>query len=181
MANHFLALDISDEERHRLVAVLGTSGASDAVPGRRVPVANWHITLRFLGDLTDVRIETLIARLDGTLAVDPTRVWVDGIGAFPKPSKASVVFCSVDDPQGVLGALAGLCEEAAIDVGCEPEDRPFHPHLTLSRLRPPIDLRHSLSMIELSRVPIDVEAVSLMRTKSVRGGVEYDRIERIDL
>jgi 2'-5' RNA ligase len=181
MANHFLALDISDEERHRLASVLGSSGASDAIPGRRVSVANWHITLRFLGDLTDVRVETVIARLDGSLAVAPGRVWLDGVGAFPRPSKASVAFCSVDDPQDVLGALSGLCEEAAIDIGCEPEDRPFHPHLTLSRLRPPIDLQRALSMIELFRVPVDVDAVSVMRTKSVRGGVAYDRLERIEL
>ena len=35
-----------------------------------------------------------------------------------------------------LGTLAAAAEEAAQAVGYEPEDRPYHPHLTLSRIRP---------------------------------------------
>ncbi len=181
MANHFLAIDAADEDRHRLATVLGDVGASVVIPGRRVPIDNWHITVRFLGDLTDLQVEMLMGSLDETLAVEPGRVWLDGIGAFPKPSKASVVYCSVDDPGGLLGRVAGLCEEASLDAGLEPEDRPFHPHLTLSRVRPPVDVRHALAGIDRFRIPLDVTAVTLMRTRSVRGGVTYERVDQISL
>jgi 2'-5' RNA ligase len=181
MANHFLAVDASDEDRHRLATVLGDVGASDVIPGRRVPIENWHITVRFLGDMTDLAVETLMGRLDETLAVEPGRVWLDGIGAFPKPSKATVVYCSVDDPQSLLDRVAGLCEEASLDAGLEPEDRPFNPHLTLSRVRPQVDLRYALAGIDPFRIPLDVTAVTMMRTRSIRGGVTYERVDRITL
>jgi 2'-5' RNA ligase len=181
MSGQFLAVDLAGEERHRLATVLGDSGISDRLSGRRVPIANWHITVRFLGEVTDVQGETLMGRLDETLAVDSHRVWLDGIGAFPKPSKASVAFCSIDDPADVLGLLAALCDEAAVDVGLEPEDRSFVPHLSLSRIRPPMDLRKVIDSIEFQRIPIEVTSVTLMRTTSVRGGVRYDRVDRIDL
>lgn len=181
MASHFLAVDLSDDQRHELATLLRDAGASDAIPGRRVPAENWHITVRFLGETSDVQSETLMANLDGALGVGPGRAWLDGIGAFPKPSKASVVYCPVDDAEGVLGLLAGLCDEAAIDVGFEPEDRPFVPHLTLARVRPPIDLRNAIAGIASIRVRVDVTAVTLMRTRSIRGGVTYDRLDRFDL
>jgi 2'-5' RNA ligase len=181
MSNQFLAFDLADEERHSVAAALAVSGASDGVPGRRIPIINWHTTLRFLGEVSDVQAENLLGRLDATLDVGPGRVWLDGIGAFPKSSRASVAFCSIDDPEGVLTVLAGLCDEAAIDVGLEPDDRPFVPHLTLSRIRPPQDLRLVMANIDLPRIPLDVTAVTLMRTRSIRGGVEYDRIDRLDL
>ena len=179
MANHFLAVDLADEARHRLAAVLTGSHATEVIPGRRVPIDNWHITIRFLGDVTDLQLELLMGRLDESVATDPDRVWLDGIGAFPKPSNASVVYCSVDDRDGLLSHLAGVCEEASVDIGLEPEDRPFHPHLTLSRVRPPIDLRRELDRIDPFRVALDVTALTLMRTRSVRGGVVYDRVDQL--
>jgi 2'-5' RNA ligase len=181
MANHFLAVDLADEARHGLAAVLTDSHATDGIPGRRVPIDNWHITVRFLGDVTDLQLELLMGRLDETVAADPDRVWLDGIDAFPKPSNASVVYCSVDDREDLLGHLAGLCEEAAVDIGLEPEDRPFHPHLTLSRVRPPVDVQRVFDGIDPFRVALDVTTVTLMRTRSVRGGVIYDRIDQLAL
>jgi len=181
MANLFLAVDLSDDERHALAAILGDSGASDVVPGRRVPIENWHMTLRFLGEITEVQAETVMARLDDTLTMGPGRIWLDGLGAFPKVSKASVIHCPVRDPAGLLDVLAATCDEAAVDAGLEHEDRPFMPHMTLARVRPPVDVRRTIAGVEPFSVPVDVICVTLMRSRSVRGGVSYDRVQRIEL
>jgi 2'-5' RNA ligase len=181
MANLFLAVDPSDEDRHALGSVLADSGASGVIPGRRVPIDNWHVTLRFLGTMTEVQTEMLVARLDETLTIQPGRVWLDGLGAFPKLARATVIYSTVSDPTGTLDALAAECDEAAVDVGLSAEDRPFTAHLTLARVRPPIDVRHVLAGVAPFSVPFDVSTVTLMRTRSVRGGVSYDRVERIEL
>lgn len=181
MANLFLAVDPSDGDRHALASVLAESGASGVIPGRRVPIDNWHVTLRFLGSITEVRTDMLVARLDETLAVEPGRVWLDGLGAFPRLARATVIHSTVRDPAGTLDVLAAECDEAAVDVGLDSEDRPFTAHLTLARVRPPLDVRHVLAGVAPFSVPIDVSAVTLMRTRSVRGGVSYDRVERIEL
>jgi 2'-5' RNA ligase len=107
----------------------------------------------------------------------PSRVWCDGLGAFPRPSRAGVVFISVDDPTGILGHLAAVCDEAAIDAGFQPEDRPYVPHLTLSRLRPAIDLRSLFAAFGEFRVPVAVRAITLFRT----AGSRYDVIDTLPL
>jgi 2'-5' RNA ligase len=105
------------------------------------------------------------------------RVWCDGLGSFPRPSKASVVYLRVDDPTGILNYLAAVCDEAAIDAGFGPEGRPFVPHVTLSRLRPPIDARGLMDGFGEFRSPIAVRAITLMRSR----GSRYETVDTVPL
>ena len=116
-------------------------------------------------------------RLSDTVSASPSRVWCEGLGAFPRPSRAGVVFAAVDDPTGILDHLAGVCEEAAIDAGFEPEDRPYVPHLTLSRLRPALDVRALFAAFGEFRVPIKVRAITLLRTNDSH----YDTLDTLPL
>ncbi len=115
--------------------------------------------------------------LSESISASPSRVWCDGLNAFPRPSRAGVVFVGVDDPTGILDHLAAVCEEAAIDAGFEPEDRPYVPHLTLSRLRPALDVRALFAAFGEFRVPITVQAITLLRTN----GARYDTVDTLPL
>jgi len=117
-----------------LSRALSDANSGRPIPGRRPPTENWHVTLRFLGECGDHQTDLMMHSLSESISASPSRVWCDGLNAFPRPSRAGVVFVGVDDPTGILDHLAAVCEEAAIDAGFEPEDRPYVPHLTLSRL-----------------------------------------------
>jgi len=174
--NVFLAVDLTDTSRHALASTLSESGAAVRIPGRRTRPNNWHITLRFLGEATEVETDRLAERTESLLKLfAPGRgaVSVDGLGAFPRPAKATVLFASIADRSGLLAALAGICDEAATDVGFEPEGRPFVPHLTLSRIRPPRDLRSLVDRLELVPVKIDVTAVTMFETAETPNGITY--------
>ncbi|MCL1600326.1 MAG: RNA 2',3'-cyclic phosphodiesterase [Actinomycetia bacterium] len=178
MSGHaFLAADLSSEERHSLSHALSDANSGRPIPGRRPPAENWHITLRFLGECGDPQTDLVMHRLSDTVSASPSRVWCEGLGAFPRPSRAGVVFAAVDDPTDILGHLAGVCEEAAIDAGFEPEDRPYVPHLTLSRLRPALDVRSLFAALGEFRVPIKVRAITLLRTN----GPRYDTLDTLPL
>lgn len=182
MSDHaFLAVDLSSDERHALSAALTEAGPGRPVPGKRPRSENWHITLRFLGECTESEAERIMFSLAETLDIAPTRVWCDGLGCFPRTSKAGVIYVAVDDPTDVLGYLAGVCNEAATDAGFEAEDRPFVPHLTLSRLRPASDVRSLLDGYSDFRVPVAVNEITLFRTRRTRSGVCHDAVDRVVL
>jgi len=180
MGNVFLAVGLSDDERHRIAAVLSNEGLAQAVPGRRTRPQDWHLTLCFVGEASETAIDLLAERTEAHLDAAGFRVALNRIGAFPRPSKATVVFLGVEDPTGGLAALAGQCRAAAEDAGFDVDARPFVPHLTLSRVRPPTAV-HKLIAREIPAIPLSVSAVSMFRTERVKGSVRYEPMHRFVL
>ncbi|MEN8239551.1 MAG: RNA 2',3'-cyclic phosphodiesterase [Actinomycetota bacterium] len=182
MSGHtFLAVDLSDTERHALSAALAEASPGTQLPGKRPPPRNWHITLRFIGECSDVDADRIIYEVSRDLVATPGRVFVTGLGAFPRASRASVLYAAIDDRDGLLDHLSGVCEAAVRNIGFAPEERPFVPHLTLSRLRPPNDVRRLIDAFAPFRAPVDVTAITLFRTHPSDGGIRYDPIDTVAL
>jgi len=177
----FLAVDLTSETRHALSAALAEASPGPPVPGKRPPPENWHITLRFLGDCDELTTDSILRELDEMPAMSGGVVHAGGLGAFPRASKASVLYVIVADDEGLLASLSSVCEEAAREVGFEPQERPFVPHLTLSRLRPAIDLRRVVESFASFRVALDVSHVTLFRTRRTRTGIRYEAVNSIAL
>lgn len=121
-----------------VVLALADRLSSLEIPGKPVPPPNWHVTLRFVGRVDDVSYDRWLGTLDQVTSM-PMRIGLDGLGAFPKPPRATVLWAGVDAPG--LEDLAGAIEEATQIAGLPAEERPFRPHLTLARIRPPEDVR----------------------------------------
>jgi 2'-5' RNA ligase len=177
----FFAVDLSDEARHAISAALADASAGKPIPGTRPPVRNWHITLRFIGECSDVDADRVAYEVERNLSAVPARVYVSGLAAFPRAARATVLFAAVDDPEDLLAHLASVCETAARDIGMDPEERRYTPHLTLSRLRPPMDLRRLIDSFAPFRVPITVDTVTLFRSGRTRSGITYTPLHTIDL
>lgn len=182
MSDHaFLAVDLTSETRHMLSAALAEASPGPPVPGKRPPPENWHITLRFLGECDEPTADRVLRELDETLTMTGGVVHAGELGAFPHASKAATLYVSLADDEGLLSALATVSEDAAREVGFSPDERPFVPHITLSRLRPAKDLRRFVESFASFRVPVEVSAVTMFRTHRVRGGVRYDAVDRVSL
>jgi 2'-5' RNA ligase len=116
-------------------------------PAARVrwsPPANLHITTRFIGEWPAERLpelETALAALPGLLPGDGAiPIQVRKLGFFPNPRAPRVFWAGVDASPG-LAALALETDRAVATLGLEPEGRPFSPHLTLARIKEPVDLQ----------------------------------------
>lgn len=182
MSDHaFLAVDLRAEERHSLAAALTDANPGRRLPGKQTPPENWHITTRFLGECTELQAERLMHRLSEVVEGIDGRVWCTELDAFPKRSKASVLYVTVEDPDGGLERLVMWSEEAAQSAGFEPEERPYVPHLTLSRVRPPVDVRHTFESWDDFRVGIGLRAITLFRTRRARNGFRYEAIDQLPL
>jgi len=155
--------------------------SGSGLPGSPVPVPNFHFTLRFLGDCDPVRRDLLTQQLGEAPLGEPFEITTGVLGAFPKPSKAAVIWLGPVRGSETLTDLFHTVDEACEDAGFDLEDRPFHPHLTLSRLRPAADVRTFLEKTEPPKLRIPVNDIVLYESVLQRGGTRYRRLERFPL
>lgn len=172
----FIAVPLPDDVRHALAALLDTP-----LPGKVVPPPNWHLTLRFLGDLDQVTYERLSRHLDEAEWGLPFRAAFGAMGAFPKPVKATVLWLGFSDGFEGFERLAEVAAEAAEAAGLAPEDRPFRAHVTLSRIRPHRDVRSVIHRAPAVDVAWTVDEVDVFRSHLGPGGPRYERLDRIML
>ena len=97
---------------------------------------NMHLTLRFFGDIADAPAARLAEMLaDACKETPPFPLQVRGIGVFPNARKPSVLWVGVEPFEGGLAHLYAAAENAARAIGLPPDDKAFHPHVTLARIR----------------------------------------------
>lgn len=172
----FVAVAPPDEVRQDIAAQL----AGIRIPGRVVPPPNWHITLRFLDEIDEVTRDRYLAELDGMDLGRRFKMTLAGLGAFPNHRKATVTWLGVRAGEVRLFQLAEATDEAAAAVGLVPEERPFAPHLTLSRVRPPENVTGLIESTDCE-VTWRVDHIVVFKSVSIRGGVRYEPIERFVL
>ncbi len=104
------------------------------VPVRWVPGKNIHLTLKFLGDVSEENVEVIKKMLLAEAGSHPQfAVSIGEVGAFPSSKRPRVVWIGVSAPPE-LGQLQHRLEAEAAHLGYPPEERPFSPHLTLGRV-----------------------------------------------
>jgi 2'-5' RNA ligase len=173
----FVAIPISD----RVGALVRDHLSKLPLPGRPVPSENWHITLRFLGPTPHAAVRALTACFREVLLGSAFTITLGGLGAFPRPARASVLWLGVESGAARLGDLAADVERVVRSVGFPGAEHPFRAHLTLSRLAPPADVRtftrHALRIGE----PMRVTEVVLFQSRLGRGPAVYEPIDRFSL
>ena len=131
----FLALPLPDSVREAAASAQQLLAASRA-DIKWVEPQNLHLTLRFLGELTDVKRQELEASL-APVAVR-TRAWrlgLEQIGAFPSVAAPRVVWIGVGEGREAAAQLAEQIEAVCAPLGLQGESRPFSAHVTLGRVR----------------------------------------------
>lgn len=172
----FVALRPPTVALHALAAGLHASFADHPVPGARVPPELWHVTLRFIGEVGDVGRDRVLAALDETDLGPPVPIRLGGLGAFPKPSRANVLWVGVDDSPGLL-RLVERVEAACDEAGLAPEGRPFVGHLTISRMRPATEAWPWLEAEPDLRVGWTADRVDLITSHRGDEGPTYETLE----
>ena len=97
-----------------------------------VELQNFHFTLMFLGEVSDVdRIKTKMQELQ----FEPFSLTYQGVGAFPKPSAAKIIWVGTDLAGGQkLVSLANDVIAKMAELGFS-ADKPFSPHITIFRVK----------------------------------------------
>jgi RNA 2',3'-cyclic 3'-phosphodiesterase len=128
----------------------------------------WHVTLAFLGEVSQDVVPDLSTRLERAAGHHQTQdLAVQGGGAFPGAGRARVVWAGLRADQRALTALAGSVAAGARRAGAPSpdEDRRYRPHITLARLREPADVRALItSLADLAGPPWTATQIHLIHS-----------------
>lgn len=123
----FLAIELNEDVADAVARLQA------ALPcGRAVPRENLQLTVMFLGDQSEDRLQDLHFELEN-LAALPFEAAIAGLGSFAG-SQPRTVFADVA-PNPSLGTLRDRAVSAARRAGIRTQRRRFHPHITIARLR----------------------------------------------
>jgi 2'-5' RNA ligase len=173
----FVALNLPKKEKDRIFRAARVLRDFE-LPVRWLEPDKFHITLKFLGDVTEERIEAVeeavgrVAHATGALELE-----IGGFGAFPTIRRPQVIWVGIE-PTPAIRCLKQDLEWALTDCGFDRETRAFHPHLTLGRsegqngagaFRGLDDRAAGLTY----RGEIKVRKLDLMRSRLSKAGASY--------
>lgn len=168
MPRLFTALEIPRE------AAMSLSLLRGGIPGARwIDVENYHITLRFIGDVDGRTADELVHRLDRIDRPEFT-LSLSGIGAFGS-KKPHSLWAGVS-PAPEMFALQAEIERICQRIGLPSDQRKFTPHVTLARLKTSRldDVAHYLSgRGDFHTMPFKTCRFVLMSSKESVGGGPY--------
>ncbi|NOZ59548.1 MAG: RNA 2',3'-cyclic phosphodiesterase [Euryarchaeota archaeon] len=177
----FIAVEAHTEELERLLGELSKiAGLKAVAPG------GLHITLKFLGEIPEQRVEEVHSAMKRAFARSSSFSFtVQGVGAFPSVRAARVVWAGVKRGKEELVELHRRLEGELLRLGFSGEKRAFVPHITLARVKLPGARRAVARFIEAhagdALGEVDVEAVTLMKSTLTPKGAIYTPLRRVAL
>ena len=139
---------------------------------------NLHMTLKFLGHIPPETLARVEAGLAEVVADQPPfTLAFAGLGAFPSVERPRVIWAGVTKGAEMLVALQARVEDALAQKEIAREERPFHAHLTLARVKEPRHARPLFSALKaqekVSFGHQEVSAIHLMRSDLHPQGARY--------
>ncbi len=183
----FIAIEISEEIRNTLAQIqshLKYSGADV----KWVEKDNIHLTLKFLGEISEEKKESVKSLLDSIASqTKPFEITIKDIGVFPKIEFPRVVWVGLDKGSSESKTLAEKIDEALSKIGFEKETRPFTSHLTIGRVKSPKNKEalkekiQSYSPQTIDHRPQTIDSVILFQSTLTPKGSIYTKLHEAKL
>ncbi|HSQ25606.1 MAG TPA: RNA 2',3'-cyclic phosphodiesterase [Anaerolineales bacterium] len=131
----FIAISVSEEIYGRLDNIIfELKERLPDSPLRWVPTRNIHLTIKFLGNVSEANLEVLKNTLQREISSNPSfEISVGRFGAFPSVNRPRVLWVGMEAPKQLFIIQAGV-ENLTTRLGYPKEERPLSPHLTLARV-----------------------------------------------
>jgi 2'-5' RNA ligase len=143
MLRLFVGLEIPDAVRSQLSAL------QSGVPGARwVTPENFHVTLRFIGEVDEGQASDIDLLLSGIRA-PAFEMSIGGVGHFGDGKKLRALYAAIAR-NPALEHLQNKIESAVVRAGCKPQGRRFTPHVTLARFSAREQAGHHLAQFMAS-------------------------------
>ncbi|HUT24909.1 MAG TPA: RNA 2',3'-cyclic phosphodiesterase [Sumerlaeia bacterium] len=183
----FIAADLSSEQRSaaaQLIENLRKGVQFTKAYPKWVKPEGMHLTLKFLGNVDSERVGEIVSAVDKAIAGAASFPFdLRGLGAFPSERQPKVLWVGAKKGAEDLGILASGIERALRPLGFPPEQRPFHAHLTLARIK---SLRDVEAMMQVVRShgkhsalgEAEVDRVTLYKSDLSPQGATYTALHR---
>lgn len=180
----FIALDGTETARARIMDIQRTLKQS-VKEVRWEPPEKLHMTLRFLGETSAAGIPLLSEALHAALSNQPAlTLRYATIGAFPSLEHPRVLWIGTHEDSGLRALQESIARECnRLGLG-RPEDHPFHPHITLGRMRDPRradSLTATAKTLTFEPILDRCAGVQIMRSELHPAGSRYAVLDNIPL
>jgi len=181
----FIAIEIPDEIKKEMVKVQEQLRKTN-VDASWTRAEGMHLTLKFLGEVPETKIAEIVGGLQKAAeGIGQFRLEVKGVGTFPSPRNARVVWIGLSGDIGKLTKLQEAVENAMVGIGLAHDERKFTAHLTLGRIKHIRSRDQWLALLaeikDRSLTGFDVTAVSLMQSELKPSGAVYTEMGKVEL
>lgn len=182
----FCAIELPDQVRERLRDHVRR--LREAVPDVNASWSrpeNVHLTLKFFGNVRKEKLPRISEAAERLVKdVSSFQIRIGGLGVFPKPSRAQVLWIGIEDPSGQLATLQRRFEEECAREGFAKEDRAYRPHLTIARIRRPEgarELAETHLQTKFEPIELTVREIVLFRSELSPKGSRYTALSHHSL
>ena len=185
----FIGIELDEAVRESAAAIADSlrRQLGRRVDARWIPASNLHITLWFIGNVTDDRADEILRGVDRPFTVPAFDAHIAGLGAFPPSGAPRVLWLGVQSGAEKLAALHEALSARLVPLGIEPERRPYSAHLTIARLKEVrggkahASLRSSLRVVAADAGTYRIAAVTVFRSHLSPKGAMYEALLRVPL
>lgn len=181
----FIAINLPGEVQEYLQRLQGeVLGLVDERQARLTCPRDFHLTLKFLGDVEEEQAEKIKEKLRGmeTGVSGSFNLQLGEIGFFGSPRMPKVIWVGILESQALM-ELQKRVESAMTLLGFPKEDRSFAAHLTLARVkfcRQP-DLTERVKQIQTEAPEFNVKEFALMQSFLSSQGAKYEKVEEFSV
>jgi 2'-5' RNA ligase len=154
---------------------------------RWVPPANLHITLWFLGEVEQSRVEPTVQAIDAPFHEPAFDLELAGLGAFPLSGSPRVLWLGVASGATPLARLHAELTRRLEPIGFAPERRAYSAHLTIARVKEvprgvsDRQVREILRSRTAEAGRCRIGAVTVFRSRVSSKGAAYEALLRVPL
>ena len=184
----FIAIELPQEIKDRLGQLqdkLKKCGADV----KWVEPKNIHLTLKFLGERDKKKIAQINEIIEETAkANDSFQARIVSIGAFPKIEFPRVIWLGIDKGNEEIKKIARELEEKIVKVGIPKENRSFSSHISIGRLKSPLNKKELVGELKnlavnfgMENLEFAVRKITFFKSTLTPTGPIYEPLKEVNL
>lgn len=170
----FFAINLSQECRERIFEIIEEL-KNYSQPIKWEQLEKLHITTLFLGDVHESIISKICETAQPNLSqIERTEISFNQVGVFPNLKSPRVLWIGIKKNE-IVESIAEAVTSIAREIGIDVDERKFHPHVTLGRVKGQVsnDFISKLKIIKFTSFTDSIESVELMKSELDRFGSKY--------
>lgn len=178
----FCAIDLPTDLKQKLAIHIDQLKKGTSAKAGWTRPQNIHLTIKFLGNIPVSNVEQLSeAATSAVKSLAPFNLTAERCGVFPAYGPPRVLWIGIADASAQLARLSERLDEECAAVGLPRETRPFHPHLTLARIRQKGNARalgEAHRSLEFPKTEFAVNELLVIRSELGNDGSKYTTVSR---
>jgi 2'-5' RNA ligase len=180
----FIAVDTPENIKRKMTEVQSELKRSEA--DVKWETSNkFHITIKFLGERKETMVDDIIGKIqDVSSKFSPFALQYEKVGCFPNMKNPRVIWIGCRDMTQNLSKIKIMLDEELKQFGFEAEDRAFHPHITLGRVKSQSGIKNLIPIIEnltFKSEVIECRQILIMKSVLKPSGSEYSILQSVTL